>query len=167
MTQTGKTWMAKREMAPLARQKLKVIVHSGTGDPDWPGCEVHYSADSFEKALNTPENAGAFVVVDEASVLYSEVKRSTHPTTYFLGQTGRHRGFRCYFLTQYPTALQHNIRVNCSEVRCFALGSKKQAKMVCEDWGFPDEYAARIVGLPKLHFFKKEPMQPPVLGALS
>lgn len=159
--------MTKREIAPLVRAGLKVLVFSGNGDPDWPGCEVHYTADSFEKALKKRENFGAFVVVDEATVLYKSSKYSTHPTIYMLGQMGRHSGYRCYFLTQFPTALQHNVRVNCSDVRVFRLASKKQAQMLVDDWGFSEDIPAKVVRLEKLHFYRKVPMQPPELGVLT
>jgi len=160
----------KRRARLLRGANQQVLVHSGTGDADWPaGCEIHYTADTFEDALNDTEKHGAIVFVDEASVLYrDQATPKKHPTTFNLGQMGRHRGYTCTFATQYPTALAHNVRVNCSTTYCFRLGGLKYAKMVCEDNGLEwREWAGKIVSLPPLYFYIFKPMEPPSFELLT
>lgn len=179
-TETGKTWLLKRRAKILTSASQRILVHSGTGDTDWPGREIprdrnwpltqiFFDAASFEEALANPDNYGSFVMVDEASVLFKQQATSAagFPMIYNLGQMGRHYGYTCMFATQFPTALAHNVRVNCQRRYVFRLGSEDYATMVCKDAGISKQWASVIVTLPKLHFLELLPMQEPKRRVLT
>lgn len=134
MTQMGKTWLLKRIVKVLRKHKQKVIVYSGVGDLDWPsGCLVTHSIEQLETWLG--QHTKAHVIIDEGRVLYAKMKPSLHPNIDNLFTMGRHRGFTNYIATQFPTSIPPAVRVNCSEMYCFKLGSKKHALLVQEDFG--------------------------------
>jgi hypothetical protein len=136
MTSMGKTWTLKRIAQKLRKYKQKVLIYSGTGDLDWcVGCKVTFSVDTLERWLADAKNYGAHVILDEGRVLYAKMKPRTHPHIDNLFTMGRHKGFTAYIATQYPTSIPPAVRVNCSEIYCFRLGSKAHAKIVQEDYG--------------------------------
>ncbi|MBL4761681.1 MAG: DUF87 domain-containing protein [Gammaproteobacteria bacterium] len=158
MTGMGKTYLMKRITRKLRKHKQKVIVYSGVGDLRWPaGCKVTFSINQFNKWLGQRENFGAHVMIDEARVLYSEIKPKEHKNIHHLFTMGRHKGFTCYIATQYPTSIPPAVRVNCPELYCFRLGSAEHAKLVRNDYGDINYKGLRvdkqILNLKKLEFF--------------
>lgn len=158
MTGMGKTWLMKRLAKPLRALKQKVIVYTGVGDYAWPkGCKITHDVDQLESWLGKRENFGAHIFLDEARVLYAEMKPSKHKNINNLFTMGRHKGFTCYVATQYPTSIPPAVRVNCPELYCFRLGSRDHAKLVRNDYGeiqFEGQYVDKhILNLKKLNFF--------------
>lgn len=139
-TGSGKTTLMKRRAAHLLKYKQQVLVYTGTGDISFPkGCKLTMDPDELEEWLKDPANYGAFIMLDEAAVLYDEVRSARkHPAVHGLFMRGRHKGYTCYIATQYPTSIPRRNRVNCSECFCFKLGDEESAKLVWMDYGRPD-----------------------------
>lgn len=139
MTGQGKSWLLKRISKGLLKYLQKVIVFSGVADHEgWPrGTKYTEDLDELEAWLLDPANFGAHVILDEAAILYAEVKEKKHPTIYWLFMKGRHKGYTVYMATQYPTSVPRRNRINCAECYCFKLGDIEAAKQVWEDYGRP------------------------------
>ncbi len=134
-TGTGKTWLIKRIIKILLKNKQIVLIYSGVADTFPKGAKVFYDADSFEAALADRSNFGAHVFIDEGAVLYDEaIPKKDYPNIHFLFQKGRHKGFTAYITTQYPTSIPRKVRVNCQECYCFRLGDEESANLVYKDY---------------------------------
>lgn len=136
ITKIGKSWLMKRMAARLLRYKQKVIVYSGVADLEWPkGVMLTFDHDAFEAMLADPDNYGAHVFVDEATILFYSARSAVkYPEIHNLASAGRHKGYTAYFATQRPTRLIPQIRENCMELYCFALRGAKSARLVYEDF---------------------------------
>ena len=183
-TVTGKTWLAKSVSHSLAAARQIIIVYSGCGDiytvPKgtsaadktryWPpGALCTDDAQQLEDWLGDPENFGAHVFIDEASVLDDDVRgrAKAFPVLARFGQKGRHKGYTAYFITQYPTGLERRTRVNCPSAYVFRLGDLESGKLVCRDYGLTMEYAAKFSTLAQLHFYDIAPGKAPILRKLA
>lgn len=135
-TGTGKSTLLKAFIKHYIRHRQQVIVYPGTGDTDFPkGVSFVWSADELEAALNSPENYGAFIILDEGAALYDEVSRKEHPTVHGLFMRGRHKGYTVWIATQYPTSIPPRIRRNCAERYIFATADETDAQMIWKDCG--------------------------------
>lgn len=136
MTKMGKSWLMKRLASRCLRYKQRVICYSGVADIDWPkGVKLTFNHEEFEKWLGNPENYGAHVFVDEATILFANARSiKKYPNIHQLASAGRHKGFTAYFATQKPTRLDTMIRENCMECYCFKLGGAKSARLVYDDY---------------------------------
>lgn len=155
ITGCGKTWTLKRRASILLKYKQRVIVYSGVIDPAWPkhkNLTVCYDADALEALLSDPGNHGAYVIIDEGSILFDDVKKDRHPLLYRAFQMARHMGYTFYIATQFPTSIPRKVRLNCGEIYCFRLGDEDAAKEVYRDLGCPviagEPLYKRIVQLP-------------------
>lgn len=167
MTGTGKTWSLKRLAKPLLRRRQIVAVWSGVGDYDWPrGVRRLETLEALERFLSDPDNFGAHVMIDEASVAFVETKESTHPNLWRLARMGRHRGFTAYYASQYPTSIPPGVRTNCQNFRCFRLANESYASRVVNDYGLPKSYVEVIKTLKPLHYLQKIGGGEPVLKRL-
>jgi len=138
MTEHGKTWLSKRLAKQYKKRKQIILVYSGVGDlSGWSTTpnRMTSSVDRLEEMLNDPRNFGAFVFLDEITVLFEELSRKKHKTLWGLFMKGRHKGYTIFGITQYPTAMPRRNRVNCSECYCFRLGDEESAKLVFKDYG--------------------------------
>ncbi|MCB9980777.1 MAG: hypothetical protein H6863_06560 [Rhodospirillales bacterium] len=135
-TGMGKTFHAKQRIKRYLHYKQQVIVYPGTGDTSFPnGVRYAWDEDELEGLLNNPEYFGAFVILDECAALYGEVTRKNHPTTYNLFMKGRHKGFTCWALTQYPTSIPPRVRINCGERFIFSIPDDAAADLIWKDCG--------------------------------
>ena len=137
MTKSGKSWLMKRLAARFLKYRQPVICYSGVADLDWPkGVKLTFDHDEFERWLADPENYGAHVLVDEATILFYHARSAVkYPNIFTLASAGRHKGHTAYFATQKPTRLDPMIRENCGELYCFRLRGAKSAHLVYEDFG--------------------------------
>ena len=134
-TGCGKTWLLKRIAKGLVGYKQKVLVFTASGDISFAkGCKITACEDTLEQWLGQRDNFGAHVMLDEASVLFDETRKKTHPNIWNLFNMGRHKGFTGYVATQLPTHIPRKVRVNCQECYCFRLGDYEAARMVWADY---------------------------------
>ncbi len=133
-TGTGKSTLVKAFTKTYRRRQQQVIVYPGTGDTAFPpGCKFAWSADELEALLANPENYGAFVILDEGAALYDEVTLKKHPIVYGLFMRGRHLGYTCWIITQYPTSIPPRVRRNCTERYIFGTADEHDAQMIWQD----------------------------------
>ncbi len=155
----GKSTIGKLLAGLYLKAGTPVIVWSGVSDRSWPkGC--HYTEDiaELERWLADPKYWGSVVMLDECASLYPKIKHATHPFICSLFTSGRHRGHVGVAITQKPTSIPLEVRLNISEVFCFRLGSRYSAKQVWEDTGEKNIKGAplyeHIVKLEKFHYFR-------------
>lgn len=170
ITGCGKSWTLKRRAEALLRHKQRLLVYSGVCDTSWPkhrNLSLTFETDQLEEWLGDPKRYGSFVMIDEGSILFDEVKKDSHPVLSRAFQTARHKGFTFYIATQFPTSIPRRVRLNCGEVYCFRLGDEAAAYEVYRDMGSPlyggQPLHKAIVRLRKLQFFHIIPPEPPEL----
>lgn len=142
MTQQGKGVLVKALARRWLFHSFRVLAYNPLAESDWPkGVRCVYTADQLEAVLQqqarTNDRRKGMLVVDEAFLLKKQTRERKHKLIPVLGNIGRHLGYSVWAMTQFPTAVDYALRLNCAECFCFALGGEKYAKMVWEDWNYP------------------------------
>jgi DNA helicase HerA-like ATPase len=153
---TGKSTLMKARARLWRRHGQPIDIFDGKGDAEWATLgDATSRAVTFERWLRDPKRRGRFTIVDEARNLFGQTRRAAaFQYCTELAMNGRHDGRAVWFATQYPTSLMIEARTNCERCYCFRLGSRDQAKLVCEDYSFPRDLMDELVELPNYHFFE-------------
>ena len=130
---TGKSHLMKQIAKSLAAYKQKMIIYGPVGDDGWPADAQRYRCPKeFDRALQRPENWGAYIFIDEAKRLYNTNNLKEVP---FMLSDGRHKGFTVMIAAQRPYYIPPDDRANLNKVYCFRLQTKYDRRHVGEDFG--------------------------------
>lgn len=138
VTQSGKTTIAHKFAAELAKRKQNIIVFDPVMTPTaagyWPeSAKIFDDENEFFDYLIRDDVNGAHIFIDEAGDIFNLSKS----WNFWLLTRGRHFGFSVFLIAQRPKMLAPTVRNQCGRAYVFRL-AKDDLKEIGADFGFSD-----------------------------
>lgn len=131
ITESGKTTLCKKLAAEHVRQGFAVLVLTNIFD-EWPeGVHVFDEQEEFLKAFWASKRCMVFI--DEGGETMGRYNKAMESTT----TQGRHWGHSVYVCGQSAIQINPTVRNQCSQLFCFAQGTKA-AETLSEEWRAPE-----------------------------
>jgi DNA helicase HerA-like ATPase len=138
VTMSGKTTLAHKFAAELAKKKQNIIVFDPVMTPtsagSWPESAIIFDDEiQFFDYLVRDDVNGAHIFIDEAGDVFNLSK----PWNNWLLTRGRHFGFSVFLIAQRPKMLAPTVRNQCGVAYVFRL-ARDDLKEIAADFGFSD-----------------------------
>lgn len=128
-TMSGKTTLAKKLCSELRAKGNKCLVLTPIGD-EWDADLVTDDPALFMDAF--VNNRDCFCFMDEAKETVGKYNAEMTMTA----NRGRHWGHSCFYIPQRVQAVSPDVRGQCHQIFCFAVGTG-DAKILAEEWVQP------------------------------
>jgi len=129
-TLSGKTTLAKKLCASLSKSGHKCVVLTPLGDK-WEADLVTDDPSIFMDAF--VNNTDMFCFMDEAKETVGRYNEEMAMTA----NRGRHWGHSCFYIPQRVQAVATDVRGQCHQLFCFAVGVG-DSKVLAEEWNNPE-----------------------------
>ena len=127
ITESGKTTLCKKLAEKHIEQGYAVLVLTSVFDEWSKGCIVYDDQDEFLRVFWNSKKC--FVFIDEGGTTVGRYNEAMDATA----TRGRHWGHSCYFSAQRATQISATVRGQCSQLFCFAQGTK-DAEVLAEEF---------------------------------